>query len=188
MSRRGLTAGRTFSPLCSLLAVLLLAACATDQTASQGGGQVTVAAKPAAPVQPEPAVIGSGGLTLPREEARDRPSVLPEPAPNAAPPELPHLQQLVGMNRGGLSDLLGKPSLLRREPPAEVWQYSAAQCVLHVFFYSDTDNGGYRVSHVDIVRRPQQRVARLTQLSATASRQYCSDRALLQATAQNLGG
>jgi hypothetical protein len=30
---------------------------------------------------------------------------------------------------------LGAPSLTRREPPAEVWQYSSSACVIDVVFY-----------------------------------------------------
>jgi hypothetical protein len=30
---------------------------------------------------------------------------------------------------------LGAPSLTRREPPAEVWQYGSTSCVINIVFY-----------------------------------------------------
>jgi hypothetical protein len=45
--------------------------------------------------------------------------------------------QLMGLAPAGLDRLLGRPSLLRSEPPAQVWQYTAADCVLDVFLYTD---------------------------------------------------
>ena len=39
--------------------------------------------------------------------------------------------------------MLGEPDLRRPEPPAELWQYRSADCVLDVFLYAD--DGRYRV-------------------------------------------
>ncbi|MBT7757855.1 MAG: hypothetical protein HN732_11050 [Rhodospirillaceae bacterium] len=91
------------------------------------------------------------------------------------------------MNRGGLSGLLGEPTLRRSEPPAEVWQYSAAQCVLHVFLYSDAAEGGYLVSHVDVVHR-RRRALPVAASSGRALQQECFGRVLHRATAQNQAG
>lgn len=113
---------------------------------------------------------------------------LPDPplsAPPSAPPRpVPDLRELVGMDRSGLGGLLGKPTLRRTEPPAEVWQYSTAQCTLHLFLYSDGGHEGYRVSHVDVVRRQQQTIQPIEPQGASFP-QECFGHVLHRATAQN---
>ena len=54
--------------------------------------------------------------------------------PAIAPAQRP-ATQLVGMSAGEITRLLGLPKMLRREPPAEVWQYASARCVVFVFLY-----------------------------------------------------
>ena len=46
---------------------------------------------------------------------------------------------LVGLDGPALERLLGEPGLVRRDYPAEVWQYRSATCVLDVYFYPDHD-------------------------------------------------
>src|SRR6185437_16869540 len=72
------------------------------------------------------------------------------PEPPTAPPAasavqipLPELPALTGMDRAQLIALLGEPDFRRPEPPAELWQYRTADCVLDVFLYADRDH--YRV-------------------------------------------
>jgi hypothetical protein len=72
------------------------------------------------------------------------------PAPAGPPPpaepaamRVPELPVLTGMEPAQLIALLGEPDLRRLEPPAELWQYRNADCVLDVFLYAD--GGGYRV-------------------------------------------
>ncbi len=69
-----------------------------------------------------------------------------EPAPvqeTAVPkaPALPEIdddpKQLLKMSRDDLNDLLGQPNLVRRETPAEIWQYRGKDCVLDVFLYNE---------------------------------------------------
>jgi hypothetical protein len=70
----------------------------------------------------------------------------PKPTPAAAAPaamRIPELPVLTGMGPAELVALLGEPDLRRREPPAELWQYRSADCVLDVFLY--VEGGGYRV-------------------------------------------
>jgi len=55
--------------------------------------------------------------------------------------------QLMGLDRGGVSALLGEPDLVRREEPAEIWQYVTAGCVFDVVLY---DAGSrYRVTYLE---------------------------------------
>jgi hypothetical protein len=84
----------------------------------------------------------------------------------ALPPDLPPSQlaavapaaggrpaapELVGLSQADLARLLGQPTLLRREPPGEVWQYAGRACVLHVFLYAEPS--GSRVAHYESVQR-----------------------------------
>lgn len=51
-----------------------------------------------------------------------------------AAPELPP-GGLVGLTGPELPLLLGTPAMRRSEPPAEIWQYAARDCLLYVFLY-----------------------------------------------------
>jgi hypothetical protein len=67
--------------------------------------------------------------------------VVPEPAPQVTlrPPEPPINDdpgQLLGLDRGGVASLLGDPALIRREEPAEIWQYVTSGCVFDVVLYA----------------------------------------------------
>jgi hypothetical protein len=53
-------------------------------------------------------------------------------------------EQLKGMKQADIVALLGEPDFRRNEPPAELWQYRAADCVLDLFFDRGAD--GLRVS------------------------------------------
>lgn len=50
--------------------------------------------------------------------------------------------ELVGLNADQVTNLLGKPSFVRHDMPAEVWQYRAHDCVLDVFLYPPVKSGG----------------------------------------------
>ena len=61
---------------------------------------------------------------------------------------------MIGLNSIALHRLLGKPLLVRREADAEVWQYSNANCVLHLFLYRDQVNKTpFRVAHMEANHR-----------------------------------
>ncbi|GAB3440566.1 hypothetical protein [Insolitispirillum peregrinum] len=53
---------------------------------------------------------------------------------------VPSVTDIKGHTPADVRDRLGAPTLTRREPPAEVWQYSAQSCVLDVVFYPPRDN------------------------------------------------
>jgi hypothetical protein len=57
----------------------------------------------------------------------------------AAPARVPSIGELAGMAPPEILALLGKPDLQRDEPPAEIWQYRTADCVLDLFFYQQGD-------------------------------------------------
>lgn len=74
------------------------------------------------------------------------------PAPREQPPRAADPKTLVGLTGGEVSGLLGRPGFVRRDAPAEIWQYRGADCVLDVFLY--TEAGGTKVKHVEL--RPRQ--------------------------------
>lgn len=118
-----------------LAAALAVSACQTagtpaPQTAAQTTASTsTAAARPAAagPVAPEPA---------PQVSRRT-----PEPPINDDP------NQLLGLDRGGVAALLGDPALVRREAPAEIWQYVTGECVFDVVLYAAGPR--YTVSYLE---------------------------------------
>ncbi len=50
------------------------------------------------------------------------------------------LAGLAGLAPSQVAALYGQPDFRRNDPPAEVWQYRSADCVLDLYFYSA--NGG----------------------------------------------
>ena len=91
----------------------------------------------------------------------------PTPAPAAqAPPDDVRVASLASSSEfttlGGISSaavkrLLGEPDLRRQEPPAEIWQYRSADCVLEVFLYRH--QGQYRVAYAETHDRGLVRVS-----------------------------
>ncbi len=77
-------------------------------------------------------------------------AALPDPATAALPPE-PIInddpQQLMGLDPIALSAVLGEPELVRREAPAEIWQYRNESCVFDVFLYDTAD--GRKVTYIE---------------------------------------
>ncbi len=54
----------------------------------------------------------------------------------------------MGYSEAGLEGLFGAPTFLRRDPPAELWQYHTDACVLDLFLYEDVA-GSYLVDHIE---------------------------------------
>ncbi|MGD9538611.1 MAG: hypothetical protein AB7P52_14995 [Alphaproteobacteria bacterium] len=77
------------------------------------------------------------------------PATAGQEAEAAAPgPEL-----LSGLDRAGLRQTLGTPTLQRREAGAEVWQYQAESCVMDAFLYATPESEGEpRVTYVELRR------------------------------------
>jgi hypothetical protein len=63
----------------------------------------------------------------------------------------PDIKTLAGLKPAEVLAMLGTPDLKRTEPPAELWQYRAADCVLNLFFYDGAS--GYRLTHVEAWQR-----------------------------------
>lgn len=83
-----------------------------------------------------------------QEAERDERAVARRPESGAAPPEVDgDPQRFVGLAKTRVDGLLGPPDQLRREPPAEVWQYRTETCILDLFLYEEA--GDLRVIHVE---------------------------------------
>lgn len=95
------------------------------------------------------------------QAAADNPALPPPNGPQVAalpePDRLPGPQDLTGLDGLQIEALLGSPDFRRRDPPAELWQYSGPGCILDAFLYAD---GGstLRVRHVEARSRSVTRV------------------------------
>jgi len=61
----------------------------------------------------------------------------------------PEVVPLMGMDVVQVVRVLGRPQQLRRDPPAEVWQYASPHCLLYVFFYPRRGAKDWRVQYVE---------------------------------------
>ena len=123
MSRR---VARLRTPGFIVAAFLALAGCAGSQVANTAQRTSQVAAAGAS----TPASTGAGAS-----------------APSTLRPA-----DLVGLDGPALEHLLGKPGLVRRDYPAEVWQYRNPGCVLDVYLYHADDH--LTVTHAE-ARAPE---------------------------------
>ena len=68
-------------------------------------------------------------------------------AASGIPGGAPDLKKLGGLSEKDVRHVLGEPDFRREEPPAEIWQYRSADCVLDLFLYDDS--GQYRVAYAE---------------------------------------
>ena len=94
----------------------------------------------------QPAVTPAAAAVTPAADpAAAEPGVQPQVA--ALPPVDDNPARLMGLDRDGLTAVLGEPALIRREAPAEIWQYLTEGCVFDVVLY---DKGrDYAVSYLE---------------------------------------
>ena len=131
--------------------VSMLAACESGpkalapEVASESATDSGAAAPPGGVI--ETGASGADLVLLPPEPLE--PPEPPEPAIDDDP------QQLYGLDSRALGELLGEPSLVRAEAPAEIWQYRGQTCVFDVFLYDQVGGeagrqaGGPRVSYIE---------------------------------------
>lgn len=109
----------------SVSLLLLVAACNGAGGSATGGGPATGAS-------------GVGG--------DDQLALMAPPAPGTMAPSA-----LKGMSAAAIGRALGKPGFVRRDPPAEIWQYRVKVCTLDLFLYEE--RGRMTVAHY-AVRAP----------------------------------
>ena len=54
----------------------------------------------------------------------------------------------IGLGDAELSRTLGQPKQVRKDEPAEIWQYSGADCVVDFYLYAG-DAGGLAVAYIE---------------------------------------
>jgi len=74
-----------------------------------------------------------------------QPSAAPVPAPQAA--TRPDPAGMIGADSVALQRLFGPPRLVRRDAPAELWQYQTRDCVVDLFLYQEKD--GLRLAYLE---------------------------------------
>ncbi len=84
--------------------------------------------------------------TAAEEPAESAVAALPaEPEPDIDIDDDP--EQLIGLDPDAVHALLGAPALVRRENPAQVWQYPGETCIFDVVLYDEPE--GKRVTYVE---------------------------------------
>ncbi len=104
---------------------------AAATTGAPAATQLAATAPDAAAIAPArtPGTTSSPGEPVAATGEAGRPAAGFETAAPADPDEV------MGLGRKAVQELLGEPGLVRREAPAEVWQYQSRGCVLDVFLY-----------------------------------------------------
>ena len=121
--------------LISAIAALTLSACAQSPTASKSGAAASTASS--APQKP---VAKS---STPNAKAAP-------PVVAAKPREMLEPTVVIGRTDTEIKKAFGDPNLRRQDSPAEVWQYLAQQCALHLFFYPGKSGEELVVRHIAI--------------------------------------
>lgn len=128
-----------------ILLPLVLGACgATTQSATSpaDGAAEKPAAINAPLVTPEKTI----SLAALPKKPEPLPKVLEKEAVPSIP--LPPVGVLRGKSTAEIEAVFGKPVLLRKDKPAQVWQYLTSKCALHLVFYPEDDaNGTLRVKY-----------------------------------------
>lgn len=147
------------------VAVLMLAGCAgvanpfgvaaTKQSPPPGSAAAEQTG-PAPARNPEPAAPHvTPDIDVPREVSRDMSRAALPPAP---PISLTDLRARIrGMEKTAIARLLGEPGFIRRDDPAEIWQYRGERCILDIFMYKDGNS--FAAAHVALRSRTVERPA-----------------------------
>ena len=134
------------------LSLLVLSACgAPGNTARKHEPQ-----PPSTTAEPSSETLPSRAALDPLAPERSfEPPAAPEQKTARAPlvPINDDPDQLMGLAPRAISHLLGSPSLLRTETLAQVWQYTAADCVLDIYLYAEDETPDkLRVTYYEIRR------------------------------------
>jgi hypothetical protein len=100
-----------------------------------------LAACSAAPPMP----AASDGLVATSASAVLAPAL---PASRTSSDAASRLGTLQGLRPVDIVRQFGQPDFRRTEPPAELWQYRTADCVLDIFLYAEPD--GFHVLHAEV--------------------------------------
>ncbi|MDE0537187.1 MAG: hypothetical protein OXH94_00485 [Rhodospirillales bacterium] len=108
----------------------------------------------------EPAAPHSApDIDVPRDVSRNVSRDMSRAALSPGPPiSLADLKaRIKGMEKTAIARLLGEPSFIRRDDPAEIWQYRGERCILDIFMYRDGNS--FTAAHVTLRSRTIERPA-----------------------------
>lgn len=123
--------------LLSVGLVFVLAACTSGSKITTVSPQISAAKEPAVQTQP-PSDVASKPSNPAPVVAPVKPRILLEP------------EVLIGKTPSEIETAFGQPHLLRKDAPAEVWQYLADGCALNLFFFPTGSEQGLMVNHIAI--------------------------------------
>lgn len=130
-----------------LCAALTLAGCG-GTTHRVPVATVDVVPAPAVTRAAPPALAANSAPHAPRPAALTAlPDDVEEPPPSYEKAEPTDPAKVMGLARGEIEKLLGRPGLVRQEAPAEVWQYQSRGCVLDLFMYEASAD--YEVVYIE---------------------------------------
>ena len=160
-----------------LLLAGLLAGCATvdemnpfkdkDAAAAEGGAESTAGASEAS--QPSPPASRpqmKPAASLPPGSGDAQPSATVTPTNSAAAdngtasnqvaavqPSAPITGPagLIGLDQPSVERHLGIPVIKRESPPAEIWVYDGAECVLNLYFYLNLESQAFETLRYEVV-------------------------------------
>jgi hypothetical protein len=70
-------------------------------------------------------------------------------APGATAVTAPQANELIGLDEGAATRLLGQATERTEKAPATIWRYKTAACELDLYFYLDLRSGRMRTLHYD---------------------------------------
>ncbi len=80
----------------------------------------------------------------------------PEIARVAPEPEriYPDPDALKGISARDVIEAIGQPEFVRKDQPAEIWQYRGSACTLDVFLYQSVTGAAYKVDYIETRTQP----------------------------------
>ena len=120
-----------------LTGLILLAGCARAPEPS-----VTVDVTPVPPEESAPEE-GAPPKVAEVPPPKVRPDIQPPPPGPAALVEPLGKVEVVGLNQPAVRELLGPPTVVSADGPAELWRYRTEDCDLGVYFYFDVEREGF---------------------------------------------
>lgn len=66
----------------------------------------------------------------------------------------PDPDALMGSPAADVARTIGEPMFIRKDHPAEIWQYRGETCTLDIFLYQDVTGEPHRVDHIETRSQP----------------------------------
>lgn len=82
----------------------------------------------------------------------------PSAARSSGPHNLPGPESLIGKGAEIIEDMMGEPTLIRRDGPAEIWQYIGTGCTANLFLYREEKGATPTLSYIETHGRDGKRM------------------------------